>query len=138
MSFLPESQPGDKLVCIESFSASAKGEPFSWATCRTFKIGERVRYLSHYRDDHYKDHPAGWMVIFEAADAKEYAATQTYFLTREAWRNLEEYFVRYVIRKAFTKPFRMMVLKPFRALRKRVARPKDVQKAPPPSPPLKG
>ena len=78
------------------------------------------------------------MVIFEAADAKEYAATQTYFLTREAWRNLEDYFVRYVIRKAFMKPFRMMVLKPFRALRKRVARRKDSQKAPPQSPPLKG
>jgi hypothetical protein len=138
MSFIPECQPGDKLVCLESFSASPKGVPFSWTTCRTFKIGERVRYVSHYRDEHYKDHPAGWMVVCEAADGNEYAATQIYFVTREAWRNLEGYFTRRVIRQLLTKPFRMIVLKPFRALRKRMAHRRDQPNVPPQSLPPKG
>jgi hypothetical protein len=138
MSFIPECQSGDKLVCIESFSASPRGEPFSWATSRTFKIGERVRYVSHYRDEQYKDHPAGWMVVFEAADCNEYAATQSYFVTREAWRSLEGYFTRRVIRRLITKPFRMIVLKPLRALRKHVAPRKDSSSGPPQPQPPKG
>ncbi len=94
MSFIPECQVGDQLVCIESFSASPKGESFSWATCRTFKIGEPVRYVSHYRDEYYKDHPGGWMVVLEAADGKTYAATQTYFVTEECWQGLKKFFAR--------------------------------------------
>ncbi|HYT95555.1 MAG TPA: hypothetical protein VEL76_42945 [Gemmataceae bacterium] len=133
MSVILESQPGDKLVCVEAFSASPKGAPFSWATSRTFKIGERVRYVSHYRDEHHKDHPTGWMVVVLAADGKEYAATQTYFLTREAWGNLEGHFLR----KLLTKPF-YLFLKPLRALRKRLRRRESKQENSAQPPPRKG
>src|SRR5262245_19762589 len=122
MSVIMESQPGDKLVCVESFSASPKGEPFSWQTCRTFRVGDRVRYVSHYRDEHKKDHPTGWMVVIQADDGKEYAGTQTYFLTREAWRSLEKHFFNRAVRKLATMPIRMLVLKPLRAIKKRLLR----------------
>lgn len=123
MSVILESQPGDKLVCIEGFSVSPPGEPFSWETCRTLKIGERVRYVSHYRDEHYKDNPVGWMVVFKTEDGKQYAATQTYFVTRDGWRQLDTYFWRHILRRVFTKPLRSLILKPLRSLRKRSSRP---------------
>ncbi len=119
MSVIIESQPGDKLVCIASFSAAPKGEPFVWETSRTFKIGERVRYLSHYREERDKDYPAGWLVVVKAADGKEYAATQTYFVTRAVWRNLEAH-VSVTVGRLAAKLFRLLWRKPIRSLRKRL------------------
>src|SRR5439155_7117972 len=89
-----ESQPGDELICIAGFSGPPQGVTPSWETDRTFQIGERVRYVSSYRDEHFKDHPVGWMVVFDAADGKRYAATQTYFVTEECWERLKKFFAR--------------------------------------------
>jgi hypothetical protein len=100
MSVVSESKIGDELVCIVSFSASPEGEPFSWKTCRKFAIGERVRFLGSFRDEHFKDHPVGWMVCFEPLhDEVRYSATQTYFLKEDDWKRLEQYFTRRQRRK---------------------------------------
>ncbi len=94
MSVIIESQAGDELICIQEFSASPKGKPSSWETSRPFRVGERVRYVSHYRDKNLRDHPVCWMVEFEAADGKRYDATQTYFVTEECWQGLKKFFAR--------------------------------------------
>ena len=99
MSVIVESQPGDELVCIGRFSVSPEGRPFSWETCRTFRVGERVRYVGSYQDHHFKDRPIGWMVTFDAADGRRFAATQTYFVTVEGWEGLKRFFARRLIRE---------------------------------------
>ncbi len=70
------------------------GEPFSWDTCRSFRVGEQVAYVNWYRDEHFRDHPVGWMVVFDAADHKRYAATQSYFVTEECWKGLKRFFTK--------------------------------------------
>jgi len=99
MSVIIESQPGDELICIAEFSGPPQGATASWETDRTFRIGERIRYVSSYRDEHFKDHPVGWMVVFDAADGKRYAATQTYFVTEECWERLKKFFARRLLRE---------------------------------------
>ena len=99
MSPILEAQVGDEIVCIAEFSASPHGEGFAWETGRTFRIGERLRYAGYYRDDHFKDHPTGWMVLFDAADGKRYSATQTYFATVDCWRGLKRFFARRLLRE---------------------------------------
>ncbi len=99
MSVILESQPGDDLICIQEFSASPDGEGFSWDTSRTFRVGERVRYVSFRQDPNRADQPACWMVICDAADGKQYAATQTYFVTEECWRGLKRFFARRLLRE---------------------------------------
>jgi hypothetical protein len=95
MSVILESQPGDELVCIEEFHASPEGTGgFSWDTCRKFRIGERVRYVSFRQHPNLKDSPVGWMVLFDAADDKQYAATQTLFVTEDCWQRLKRFFAR--------------------------------------------
>jgi hypothetical protein len=98
MSPILEAQVGDEIVCIGEFSASPHGEGFSWGTSRTFRIGERMRYAGYYQDDHFKDHPTAWMVLFDAPDGKRYSATQTYFVTVECWRGLKQFFARRLLR----------------------------------------
>jgi hypothetical protein len=98
MSPILEAQVGDEIICIGEFSASPHGEGFSWETSRSFRIGERVRYAGYYRDDHYKDHPTGWMVLFDAPDGRRYGATQTYFVTLDSWRRLKQFFARRLLR----------------------------------------
>ena len=97
MSVIIESQPGDELICIEEFSGPPQGVTPSRETSRTFRVGERIRYVSSFRDDHFKDHPVGWMVVFDAADGKRYAATQTYFVTKECWQGLKKFFAKRVL-----------------------------------------
>src|SRR4051812_10497996 len=99
MSAILDSQAGDELICIESFSASPEGTPFSWETSRTFRIGERVLYVDFFRDQHFQDHPSGWMIRFDAADGRRYAATQTYFVTEECWKGLKGFFARRLLRE---------------------------------------
>ena len=53
---------------------------------------ERLLYVGSRQDAHFKDRPNGWQVVFQAADGKHYAATQTYFVTEECWRGIEQYF----------------------------------------------
>jgi hypothetical protein len=98
MSPVLEAQAGDEIVCVGEFAASPYGEGFSWDTSRTFHIGERVRYAGFYRDDHLKDHPSGWMVLFDASDTRRYAATQSYFVTEDSWRNLKRFFARRLLK----------------------------------------
>jgi hypothetical protein len=99
VSVINESQPGDELICIEGFSTSPKGERSSWDTSRAFRIGERVRYVSYYRDKNLKDNPVCWMVVFEAVDGKQYDATQTYFVTEECWQGLKKFFARRLLQE---------------------------------------
>jgi len=100
MSVILESQSGDELVVIEAFHASPEGEGFAWETSRHFRVGERVRYLGFLQDQYYRDHLGlGWVVRFEAADAKTYLATQTYFVTEECWQGVKKFFARRLLRE---------------------------------------
>jgi hypothetical protein len=92
MSPILEAQEGDEIVCIGEFYASPHGEGFTWESSRMFHIGERVRYAGFYRDEHSKDRPTGWMVLFDVADGTRYHGTQTFFVTVDCWRNLERFF----------------------------------------------
>ncbi|MFI5382303.1 MAG: hypothetical protein ACHRHE_23655 [Tepidisphaerales bacterium] len=95
MSVIGESQPGDELMILQEFNASPHGEPFSWKTSRKFRVGDSVRYVSFSQDHHDKDIPGlGWKILFDAADGKRYAATQTYFVTQECWEGLKKFFAR--------------------------------------------
>jgi hypothetical protein len=71
MSVIIESQPSDELICIEEFSGPPEGARPSMKTKRTFRVGERVRYVSYYQDQNIKDNPVCWMVVFQAADGKQ-------------------------------------------------------------------
>jgi hypothetical protein len=99
MNIILESQPGDELICIQEFLATSEGIPFSSERSHGFRIGERVRYVSFRQNEHLQDSPAGWQVLFEAADGKRYAATQTYFVTEECWRGLKRFFARRLLRE---------------------------------------
>jgi len=92
MSVINESLAGDEIYCLEEFVTSPHGQPFSWKTCKKIRVGERVRFLSGYRDENLEENPVCWMVIFEAADGKHYAGTQTYFVTKECWERLTKHF----------------------------------------------
>ncbi len=43
-----------------------------------------------------KDHPDGWLVVFEAKDRKRYAATQTYFVTTDGWQGIMDQIARQI------------------------------------------
>jgi hypothetical protein len=99
MSVLQESRPGDKIVIIQHFNASPEGEQFAWATSRRFRVGEEARFVRFFQDQHHMKHPGlGWTVVFDAADGKRYAATQTYFVTDDCWRNIKRFFARRLMR----------------------------------------
>ena len=98
MSPILEAQVGDEIICIAEFSASPEGQGFTWESSRTFQIGERVRYAGFYRDEHFKDHPSGWMVLFDVVDGTRYHGTQTYFVTVDCWRNLKRFFARRLLK----------------------------------------
>jgi hypothetical protein len=98
MSPILEAEVGDEVICVQEFWASPHGEGFSWETGRKFTIGERVCYAGYYRDDHFKDHPPGWTVLFDASNGKRYHATQTFFATEECWRGLKRFFARRLLR----------------------------------------
>jgi hypothetical protein len=46
-----------------------------------------------------KDSPAGWVVLCDAADGKQYAATQTYFVTEECWDGLKTFFANRLLQE---------------------------------------
>ena len=97
MSAILETEPGNELVCIGRFSAPPRVATPRRKGRRSFRIGERVRYIGYYQDERIKDNPAGWMVVFEPLDAKNgntYAATHTYFSTLETWEALKKYFAK--------------------------------------------
>src|SRR5438093_12843283 len=94
MSVALECLKGDPFYCLERFYGCPQGEPFSWKRSRHFKVGERLCFASAYLDEHFKEHPTGWMIVFDAADGKRYAATQIYFVTEECWEGLKKHFAR--------------------------------------------
>ncbi len=98
MSPILEAEVGDDIICIGEFTASPYGQAFSWQASRTFHVGERLRYAGYYRDDHFKDHPSGWMVLFDAPDGTRYHGTQSYFITVDCWRNLKRFFARRLLK----------------------------------------
>jgi hypothetical protein len=93
-----EYLPGEEVICIQAFHASPDGEGFSWQASREFHVGERLRFLGSRQNPHLKDRPNGWLVIIETADSKRYAATQTYFVTEECWRGIEQFFCQVAAR----------------------------------------
>ena len=99
MSVILESRAGDELICIEGFSASPDGAPRSWETSRDFRVGERVRYAGSARDEGRGDGPVAWSVSFDATDGHRYSASQSYFVTEDAWRGLKTYFARRLLRE---------------------------------------
>jgi hypothetical protein len=104
MSVILECRPGDRFYCLQAFHASPDGEGFSWDTARAFRVGERLRYVGHRQSANYKNRPNSWLVVFEAADGKRYAATQTYFVTGETWEGLKKHFGRQRRRKLAAGP----------------------------------
>ena len=99
MSVILDSEAGAEIIVIQAFSASPEGCPFNGKTSHNFRIGESARYVRFYQDQHFKDHPGlGWMVVFDAADGKRYAATQTHFVTEECWQNLKKFFAKRLMR----------------------------------------
>ena len=94
MSVILECQPGDVAYCLQRFSASPDGEPFSWDTAREFRPGEAVRFVSFRQDARQRSRPNSWYVIFDAEDGRRYAATQTYLVTAECWKGLKSHFTR--------------------------------------------
>ncbi len=99
MSVISDSEPGDEFVCIGSFHACAEGEDFRWQDSPKFRLGERVRYVDFFRNPNLLDNPVGWMVRFKVADGRQYAATQTYFVTVESWDHLKRHFARRLLRE---------------------------------------
>jgi hypothetical protein len=63
-----------------------------------FRVGEKLTYVAFRRDGNLRDHPSGWLVVFEAADRKRYAATQTYFVTEDCWRGIHAHFLTHLRR----------------------------------------
>ncbi len=99
MSVILECQAGDEFVCIQGFHASPDGESFSWDSSRHYRVGERLRYLGGKQNPHLADRPNEWMVVFEAADGKRYAATQTYFVTEECWQRIKKVLAKRLLRE---------------------------------------
>lgn len=100
MSVILECQPGDEFVCIQEFHASPDGESFSWDTCRKFRVGDRLRFVTFRQQASLQNHSSDWQVIFTAADGQKYAATQTYFVTEEAWQGIKKHFARRLLRES--------------------------------------
>jgi hypothetical protein len=101
MSAILETEPGGELVCIMPFSAMPK-DATAGSKRRSFRIGERVRYVGYYQDKNLADNPAGWMVLFESNESKgprRFAATQTYFVMTESWEALKKYFAKGLMRE---------------------------------------
>jgi hypothetical protein len=100
MSVLLETRPGDPIVCVQEFHASPDGQPFSWDTSRSFRVGERVRFASGRLNQRFADRPNGWLVVFETPDGSRFAAAQSYFLTEDAWSKIEQHFVEQLAHSA--------------------------------------
>ncbi|MCI0683400.1 MAG: hypothetical protein L0Y71_14950 [Gemmataceae bacterium] len=112
MSVALECLDGDVFYCMDSFHACPRGEPFSWKRSRRFEVGDSLRFVRAYLDEHFKEHPSGWMIVFKAADDKEYAATQTYFATAERWNALKQHFTQRQRRPRATSKSRVVTRRP--------------------------
>lgn len=91
------------MVCLAEFTGPPQGVRPSSQTNHTFRIGERVRYVGFFQDPNRPDNPVCWMVVFEGADGKRYAATQTFFVTEDDWERIKRYFARRLMREPKSK-----------------------------------
>ena len=105
MSVILECQPGIRFFVSESSMHAGRRKRFSLAASRTFRIGERLRYVSFRQDPNLKDHPAGWLVVFKTSDGQQYAATQTYFVTTECWHGIKDHLEGAVLRSGLRRRF---------------------------------
>jgi hypothetical protein len=97
MSAITEAAPGGELVCILGFSARPRNQgsmPIPKER-RTFRVGERVRYVSSFFKGTPEDNPTGHMAVFEPLDQDDmnrYAAAASYFVSLDCWEGLRKYF----------------------------------------------
>jgi hypothetical protein len=91
MSVILECQSGDPMYCIATFSTCPRGTLFSWAQSREIKVGEKVTFRGSEEDEHFKDHPNRWQVIYETLDGLQFQAVAYLFVTEETWLNILEY-----------------------------------------------
>src|SRR4051812_23503710 len=99
MSAISETEPGGEMVCILGFSARPRDSDHELipGERRTFRVGERVRYLASFSKGTPEDNPTGLMAVFAPIDPKDkkcYAATQHYFASLDCWEGLEAYFAK--------------------------------------------
>lgn len=94
MSVINNSGKGDTLVIIDDFEGPPEGVQPSPRTNRAFRIGDQVEYLGFFQHPVLKNNPVCWMVRFRTPDGKNYAATQTYFVTEENWESLQKHLRR--------------------------------------------
>jgi hypothetical protein len=102
MSAILAAETGADLICIQRFRAWPKGEESDPKACRTFRIGERVRYSGFYKDTKLKQNPAGWLVLFEVKGSKrprQFMTIQTHFVTGDDWERLKRFFARQLAAK---------------------------------------
>ncbi|MHB1421509.1 MAG: hypothetical protein ACYCX4_18335 [Bacillota bacterium] len=66
---------------------------FSWEKSRDFEIGDIVYYLEGFNNENENERQGHlkWMIKFKAADGKIYTAIQTYFITMDNWKEIENY-----------------------------------------------
>ena len=97
MSAITETEPGGVMICILDFSARPRETPTheNPGPRRSFRVGERVIYLSHFYRAEPDDNPVGVMAVFHPLDTDlkiPYAATQYYFVTPDCWEGLRRHF----------------------------------------------
>jgi hypothetical protein len=102
MCAITETEPGGEMVCIVGFSArphDVEGRPIPRER-RRFRIGERVRYITHFFKNTPEDNPIGYMAVFEPLDPKDknrYAAAEVYFVSLDCWEGLRKHFASTLI-----------------------------------------
>lgn len=102
MGVITETEPGGEIVCVLEFSArprDADRRPASEKR-RTFRVGQRVRYVGFFDKRSPEDNPTGRMIVFEPLDPRDrnqYAATQGYFVTDECWEGIARHFARSLV-----------------------------------------
>lgn len=103
MSAIMETEPGDVMVvAVEFYAPPQDRRDAPRNNCRRFRVGERVRFVSYFRDENLKDHPYGWMAVIEPidpADRNQYVATDASFVTCECWNGLRKYFARALLKR---------------------------------------
>jgi hypothetical protein len=97
MSAIMETESGGEMICILGFSARPRGlddQPVPGER-RSFRVGERVRYVTFFYKKTPKDNPTGYMAVFEPLDLEDenrYAASESYFVTLDCWEGLRKHF----------------------------------------------
>ncbi|QVK19327.1 hypothetical protein KHQ81_06455 [Mycoplasmatota bacterium] len=91
MSVITESLENYPIIIISNFVACEYEMEFDWKYAREFKLGEVVYYVDDYKDENIRNEHLQWMVKFRTKDGGIYSASQLYFVTEDAWKDIEEY-----------------------------------------------